>query len=107
MKFYVVNNATKALTDMPPRAEHELDAVTLHNQALILNSPNEIDSSFEKLSFLLKQDNGLLEPTFRNLLLMCCKYGKFDYAVDILERYSQHVYKHLSPVSLKSILLKN
>lgn len=31
----LVTAAQEALTDMPPRSEEELDAVTLHNQALI------------------------------------------------------------------------
>jgi hypothetical protein len=38
---YVLKNAEaarEALTDMPPRSEDELDAVTLHNQATKLNS---------------------------------------------------------------------
>jgi tetratricopeptide repeat protein 30 len=38
---YVLKNAEaarEALTDMPPRSEDELDAVTLHNQVTKLNS---------------------------------------------------------------------
>lgn len=33
--LFSVNTAREALTDMPPRSEEELDAVTLHNQALM------------------------------------------------------------------------
>jgi tetratricopeptide repeat protein 30 len=44
--------AKMALNDMPPRAEEELDAVTLHNQALI-NIETATDSGFRKLNFLL------------------------------------------------------
>ena len=36
---YVLKNveaAREALTDMPPRSEDELDAVTLHNQVCVL-----------------------------------------------------------------------
>ena len=32
--------AQEALTDMPPRAEEELDCVTLHNQVLLLFTVN-------------------------------------------------------------------
>ncbi|VDL73447.1 unnamed protein product [Nippostrongylus brasiliensis] len=71
-------NDIEALTDMPPRAEEELDAVTLHNQALIGIDTNPADG-FAKLQFLLSQ-NPFPPETFANLLLLYCKYEyQYDY----------------------------
>lgn len=47
--------ACEALTDMPPRLDEELDAVTLHNQAL-MNMEDDPEGGFEKLQFLLQQN---------------------------------------------------
>lgn len=57
---------------MPPRAEEELDAVTLHNQAL-MNMEQHPTQGFEKLQFLLQQ-NPFPPETFGNLLLLYVKY---------------------------------
>lgn len=57
---------------MPPRSEHELDPVTLHNQAL-MNMEQNPSEGFEKLQFLLQQDPFPPE-TFANLLLLYIKY---------------------------------
>lgn len=46
--------ACEALTDMPPRLDEELDAVTLHNQAL-MNMEYDPEGGFERLQFLLQQ----------------------------------------------------
>ena len=59
---------------MPPRSEEELDPVTLHNQALITDSPTQ---SFEKLQFLLQQVQWPPE-TFSNLLLFYVKHEVWD-----------------------------
>jgi tetratricopeptide repeat protein 30 len=40
---------------MPPRNEEELDAVTLHNTAL-MNVEEDPETGFEKLQFLLQQN---------------------------------------------------
>ncbi len=64
--------SVEALTDMPPRAEEELDPVTLHNQALMNMEKNPSDG-FAKLQFLLAQ-NPFPPETFANLLLAYCKY---------------------------------
>lgn len=64
--------AAEALTDMPPRAEEELDPVTLHNQALI-GIETQLADSFSKLQYLLGQ-NPFPPETFSNLLLLYCKY---------------------------------
>ena len=72
---YLLKNADaarEALTDMPPRSENELDAVTLHNQAL-MNMELKPTDGFGKLQFLLQQ-NPFPPETFGNLLLLYCKY---------------------------------
>ena len=57
---------------MPPRSEEELDAVTLHNQAL-MNMEDNATNGFEKLQFLLQQ-NPFPPETFGNLLLLYIKH---------------------------------
>ncbi|GAB6033191.1 Tetratricopeptide repeat protein 30A [Chamberlinius hualienensis] len=86
--------AREALTDMPPRSEEELDAVTLHNQAL-MNMEAKPTEGFEKLQFLLQQSNYPPE-TFGNLLLLYCKYEYYDLAADILAENAHLTYKLLS-----------
>ncbi|ETO22637.1 hypothetical protein RFI_14556 [Reticulomyxa filosa] len=61
-----MEKAELAVHTMPPRDEHELDPVTLHNHAL-LNIGNDINESFRKLNFLLTQDS-FPKETFYNLL---------------------------------------
>lgn len=87
--------AHEALTDMPPRAEEELDVVTLHNQALI-NMDNEPTQGFRKLQFLMQQ---LAFPpvTFANLLILYIKYEYFDLAADVLAENAHLTYKYLTP----------
>lgn len=95
---YMMKNheaAKDALTDMPPRNESELDAVTLHNLALtgMEDKPTE---GFRKLNFLLHQTPSPPE-TFVNLLLLYCKYNYYDLAADILAENADLTYKHLHP----------
>ncbi|XP_023288134.1 tetratricopeptide repeat protein 30A isoform X2 [Orussus abietinus] len=87
--------AREALTDMPPRSEEELDAVTLHNQALI-NMDSSPSEGFEKLQFLLQQ-NPFPPETFANLLLLYCKYQYYDLAADVLAENVHLTYKYLTP----------
>ena len=68
--------ACEALTDMPPRAEEELDAVSLHNQAL-MNMEANATGGFQKMQFLLQQ-NPFPPETFGNLLLLYVKYEVSD-----------------------------
>lgn len=82
---------------MPPRAEYELDAVTLHNQAL-MNIDQNPTESFEKLQFLLQQ-NPFPPETFANLLLLYCHYDCYDLAADVLAENAHLTYKYLTPVS--------
>ncbi|XP_006617347.1 tetratricopeptide repeat protein 30A isoform X1 [Apis dorsata] len=88
-------SAKEALTDMPPRSEEELDAVTLHNQALI-NMDTKPSEGFEKLQFLLQQ-NPFPPETFANLLLLYCKYQYYDLAADVLAENVHLTYKYLTP----------
>ncbi|KAF7991521.1 hypothetical protein HCN44_008892 [Aphidius gifuensis] len=94
--------AREALTDMPPRSEEELDAVTLHNQALI-NMDTKPSEGFEKLQFLL-QNEPFPPETFANLLLLYCKYQYYDLAADVLADNVDLTYKYLTPVSFLFIL---
>ncbi|KAG8230988.1 hypothetical protein J437_LFUL003946 [Ladona fulva] len=89
--------AKDALTDMPPRSEEELDAVTLHNQALI-NVDTNPSECFEKLQFLLHQ-NPFPPETFGNVLLLYCKYELYDLAADVLAENAHLTHKYLTPVS--------
>ncbi|XP_008056431.1 tetratricopeptide repeat protein 30B [Carlito syrichta] len=92
LKNYEV--AQQTLTDMPPRAEEELDPVTLHNQAL-MNMDAKPTEGFEKLQFLLQQ-NPFPPETFGNLLLLYCKYEYFDLAADVLAENAHLTYKFLT-----------
>uniref|UniRef100_A0AAY4CTM9 Tetratricopeptide repeat protein 30 n=1 Tax=Denticeps clupeoides TaxID=299321 RepID=A0AAY4CTM9_9TELE len=91
--------AREALTDMPPRSEEELDPVTLHNQAL-MNMDSKPTEGFEKLTFLLQQ-NDFPQVTFGNLLLLYCKYEYFDLAADVLAENAHLTYKFLTPYLYK------
>merc|ERR1712125_8248 len=87
--------AREALNDMPPRDESELDAVTLHNQAL-MEMEDKPTEGFRKLNFLLHQHPSPNE-TFVNLLLLYCKYGYYDLAADILAENADLTYKCMNP----------
>ncbi len=85
----------EALSDMPPRAEEELDPVTLHNQALMHISENPT-AGFRKLNFLLR--NPPFPPeTFPNLLILYVKYAYYDLAADILAENTHLTFKLLAP----------
>nr|XP_054763061.1 tetratricopeptide repeat protein 30A-like [Lytechinus pictus]XP_054763063.1 tetratricopeptide repeat protein 30A-like [Lytechinus pictus] len=84
----------EALTDMPPRAEEELDPVTLHNQAL-MNMEAQPTQGFEKLQFLLQQ-NPFPPETFGNLLLLYVKYEYYDLAADVLAENAHLTFKYLT-----------
>merc|ERR1719476_916905 len=91
---YMMKNqeaAKDALDDMPPRDESELDAVTLHNQAL-MEMDDKPTEGFRKLNFLLSQQSSPPE-TFVNLLLLYCKHSYYDLAADILAENADLTYK--------------
>lgn len=87
--------AKEAMTDMPPRSEEELDAVTLHNIALISMDTNPVEG-FEKLQFLISQDS-FPQETFPNLLLLYCKHDYFELAADLMAENATYTYRYLSP----------
>jgi len=90
-----VSAALEALTDMPPRSEEELDAVTLHNTAL-MNMETDPTAGFEKLQYLLQQ-NPCPPETFGNLLLLYCKYEHYDLAADVMAENFNLTYTVLNP----------
>lgn len=89
-----VDAAKEALTDMPPRTDEELDAVTLHNQALV-NMDLRPTDGFEKLQFLL-HSNPCPPETLANLLLLYVKYDYHTLAADVLAEFGHLAVKHLS-----------
>ena len=88
--------AREALSDMPPRAEEELDPVTLHNTALC-NMEEGPTIGFKKLNVLL-QNPPFPPETFANLMLLYCKpiYSFYDLAADVMAENSHLVQQHLS-----------
>jgi tetratricopeptide repeat protein 30 len=96
LNIVLVEAAKDSMADMPPRSEGELDAVTLHNMALIHmdDNPNE---HLPKLNFLLTSP-ACPPPTFSNLLLLYCKYGYYHVAADVLAENAHLTYTHLDPV---------
>lgn len=87
----------KALLDMPPRSEEELDPVTLHNVAL-MHMDTSPTAGFHKLNFLL-QSPPFPPETFGNLLLLYCKpaHAFYDLAADVMAENQTLVSKLLSP----------
>jgi len=86
--------ARDALSDMPPRNEHELDPVTLQNQAL-MHMETDPTAGFRKLNFLLSRPPFPPE-TFGNLLILYAKYQYFDLAADVL---AENTHLHASMLS--------
>lgn len=94
----LVEGAREALIDLPPRSEHELDPVTLHN--LSLTDTSGTGAGLRRLAFLLELGPPTCPPeTFSNILLMCCKHEMYDTAADMLAEHAHLTYKYLSSVS--------
>lgn len=74
--------ALESLRYMPPRNESELDAVTLHNQALLEMGSNPT-AGFKKLKYLL-QTPPFPPETFSNLLILYCRHQYYYLAADVL-----------------------
>ncbi|CAM6128617.1 unnamed protein product [Calypogeia fissa] len=91
-----MKGAQEALEDMPPRAEEELDCVTLHNQAL-MNMEGDPAAGFRKLNFLL-QTPPFPPETFGNLLLLYSmpSHGFHNIAADIMAENADFTFKYLS-----------
>ncbi|KAM7362569.1 tetratricopeptide repeat domain 30 [Cochliomyia hominivorax] len=90
-----IDAARDSLLDLPPRAESELDPVTLHNMAL--TDPQGPVAGLRKLAFLL--DLGppsCPRETFANILLICCKHEMYETAADILAEHTNLTYTYLS-----------
>ncbi|XP_065368434.1 tetratricopeptide repeat protein 30 homolog [Calliphora vicina] len=90
-----IDAARDSLLDLPPRAESELDPVTLHNMAL--TEPQGPVAGLRKLAFLL--DLGppsCPRETFANILLICCKHEMYETAADILAEHTNLTYTYLS-----------
>lgn len=89
-----IEEAKTTLGDMPQRKEHDVDPISLHNQAL-LHMDTDATSGFEKLNFLLSNPPFPAE-TFSTLLLQYCNYGYFDLAADILAENVQLTFTFLT-----------
>lgn len=83
--------------DLPPRAENELDPITLHNMAL--TDPQGPVRGLPKLAFLLELGPPACPgETFANILLICCQNEMYDTAADILAEHTEFTYRYLSQV---------
>jgi len=87
-------SAREALSDMPPRADDELDPVTLHNTAL-MHMEEDPTNGFKKLNFLL-QNPPFPAETFQNLLILYVKYQYYDLAADVLADNAHLSFQYLS-----------
>ncbi len=95
LKTKNMEGVQRALDDMPHRTEDELDAVTLHNKALV-QIDTDPSGGFQKLHFLLL--NPPFPPeTFGNLLLMYCSHELYDMAADMLAQNGHLAASCLTP----------
>lgn len=92
----LVESAKKSMTDLPPRNEEELDAISLHNNA-ILNVKKTPVETLKKLRYLLDQDSFPPE-TFQNLMIIYSTFEQYDLMADLMAVYEDHKGKYLSPV---------
>jgi len=72
---------------MPIRGDEDIDAISLHNQAII-HMDNDTENGFSKLTYLLNNPPYPSE-TFTNLLLLCCKHGFEEQAADMIAENAQ------------------
>jgi len=89
-----VDDARAALQDMPPRNEDQLDAVTLHNQALLQMDDNA-NKGFKKLKHLI-QNPPFPQETFANLLILYCKHNYYSLAADVLAENGHLAFRYLT-----------
>jgi hypothetical protein len=97
-----VDDAKRALADMPPRDDEELDPVTLHNNALV-HMDADATTGFKKLNFLLSQPPFPPE-TFGNLLLLYVKHQIYDLAADVL---AENTHLHESGLSPEYVMQRS
>jgi hypothetical protein len=88
---------------MPPRLEEELDAVSLHNMA-IMNIEDDPTGGFEKMTFLLSQIPCPPE-TFGSLALLYIKYDYFDLAADLVAENADLIHDYIDTVSHGHVVL--
>ena len=81
---------------MPPRAEAELDPITLHNIAL-MNMDDDPNGGFEKLQYLVQQ-NTFTNETFSNLCLLYAKYSFYSLVADFLAENLHLSHKFITAV---------
>ncbi|MES1910706.1 MAG: hypothetical protein MHM6MM_003251 [Cercozoa sp. M6MM] len=75
--------AAQALCALPPRADYELDPVTLHNTAIVEGEGENPQVALQKLTFLLQAD--VFPPqTLTNLVLLLIRLDKISTAADTL-----------------------
>lgn len=74
----------QVLKDLPPRQEEEVDAITLHNSALV-QFDEDTSQSFRKLNHLL-QNPPYPPEAFQNLLLLCCRpaVARYNLVADMM-----------------------
>ncbi|GFH60393.1 hypothetical protein CTEN210_16869 [Chaetoceros tenuissimus] len=83
--YYRLKNETEArqaFALMPHRRDEELDAVSLHNSA-ILNQNGDPEVTLKKLGFLLSHPP-FPPGTFQNLLILYCQHECFDAYMDVI-----------------------
>lgn len=84
------------MTDLPPRNEDELDAISLHNNAILNMKPNPLET-LKKLRYLMEQETFPPE-TLQNLLIIYSRFEQYDLMADLLAVYEEYRDKYLSPV---------
>ena len=100
--YCVVNAAKEAIRDMPPRNEPDLDPVTLHNVE-ITNLDEDVESSFDKLRFLITLNPSPPE-TLHNILIFYLKHQFYDITADLFAQFSEVVNDLLEPVLFMILL---
>ena len=86
--------ARESIADMPPRAEEELDPVTLHNSALV-TVDSDPTAAFRKLNFLLAHPPFPPEA-FGNVLLLYLRHNCTALAADALAENAHLTQRYLS-----------
>lgn len=86
--------ACQAWKRMPLRGDEDIDAISLHNQAMI-HMENDTESGFSKLTYLISNPPYPSE-TLSNLLLLYCKYGYEGQAADMIAENSQLLQLNIS-----------
>ena len=74
--------ARQTWNTMPIGRDEDIDAVSLHNQAII-HIDDDTDHGLSKLIYLLNNPP-LPSETFMNLIVLCCKYDLDNQAADLV-----------------------